>query len=130
MRVIVCGGRDYGGDAARNHVIGALEDMHRETPITAVIQGGAPGADLQGKLWAEMRGIKCVTVPADWNTHGKAAGPIRNRRMLTDFNPDMVVAFPGGRGTADMVRQATAAGVKVCSPSDVYNMSTGSALPK
>jgi hypothetical protein len=111
--VIVCGGRDYGDDDAWNHVIGVLESMHSETPITAVIQGGAPGADLQGKLWAGMHGIKCITIPADWYTHGKAAGPIRNKRMLTDFSPDVVVAFPGGRGTADMVRQAEAMGVKV-----------------
>jgi YspA, cpYpsA-related SLOG family len=126
VRVIVCGGRNYGNDAAWNHVLSVLEAMHAEHQITAVIQGGAPGADLQGALWAEMRGIKCVTVPADWNAHGKAAGPIRNKRMLTDFSPDVVVAFPGGRGTADMVRQAKAAGVDVLE----YSQSDASAEQK
>lgn len=43
---------------------------------------------------------------ADWKKHGKAAGPIRNGIMLRDGKPDMVVAFPGGRGTANMVDQA------------------------
>jgi hypothetical protein len=50
---------------------------------------------------------------ADWDANGKAAGPLRNQRMLEAFNPDMVLAFPGGRGTADMVRKAKRRGVKV-----------------
>lgn len=90
-----------------------LGDLHAETPITAVIEGGASGADMLGRCWAEMHHVKSVTVPADWATHGKAAGPIRNRRMLTDFKPDLVVAFPGGRGTANMIHQAERAGVRV-----------------
>lgn len=118
MRVIVCGGRGYNGDAPWNHVMTVLGDLHDETPIDTVIQGGAPGADLLGRCWAEMHKVKCVTVPADWATHGKAAGPIRNRRMLADFRPDLVIAFPGGRGTADMIRQAEAAGVKVMRASE------------
>ena len=113
QRVLVCGGRDYNGDQPWNHVMAVLGDLHDETPIAAIIQGGASGADCLARCWADMYGVKCVTVPADWETHGKAAGPIRNRRMLMDFKPDLVVAFPGGRGTADMVRQAREAGVPV-----------------
>jgi hypothetical protein len=90
-----------------------LGGIHASTPIDAVIEGGARGADFLGGCWADMHKVKRVTVPADWATHGNAAGPIRNRRMLTDFKPDLVVAFPGGKGTADMIRQAEAAGVKV-----------------
>ena len=111
IRVLVCGGRNYNGDAEWNHVMGVLSEIHRATPISAVIQGDASGADLLGRCWAEMYGVKCISVPADWNAHGRAAGPIRNKRMLTDFKPDLVVAFPGGRGTADMIRQAEAANV-------------------
>lgn len=113
MRVLVCGGRDYSGGKAYWHVGEVLSEIHDATPITAIIEGGARGADACARGWAAEEGVKCVTVPADWATHGKAAGPIRNRRMLTDFAPDLVVAFPGGRGTADMVRQAEAAGVPV-----------------
>jgi len=50
---------------------------------------------------------------ANWRTHGKAAGPIRNQQMLDEGRPHLVVAFPGGTGTADMVRRAKAAGVPV-----------------
>lgn len=113
MRVIVCGGRNYSGDAAANHVQSVLDAIHMGHIITTLIQGGAPGADFEAKLWAEMREVKCVTVPALWREHGRAAGPIRNKRMLTDFEPDVVVAFPGGKGTADMIKQAEAHGIEV-----------------
>lgn len=100
--------------------MGVLGDMNDKTPITAIIQGGASGADMLGRCFADMYKIKCITVPADWEKNGRAAGPIRNKRMLTDFKPDIVVAFPGGVGTANMVRQAKAVGVKIvkCSTSD------------
>jgi hypothetical protein len=113
MRVLVCGGRNYNGDAPWNHVMDVLGSIHDVTPIDAVIQGGALGADSLGRIWADMYGVKCITVPADWAAHGRAAGPIRNKRMLTDFKPDLVVAFPGGKGTANMIRQAEEAGVRV-----------------
>jgi hypothetical protein len=113
LRVLVCGGRNYNGSDEWNHVIGVLADIHRRETIVAIIQGGASGADLLGRCWAGMYNVKCVTVRADWHTHGRAAGPIRNKRMLDDFKPDLVVAFPGGRGTADMIQQAEAAGVAV-----------------
>lgn len=113
MRVLVCGGRNYNDDAAWNHITGVLEDLHREHGITAIIEGGAIGADRMGRHWADMRDVKCVTVYADWNTHGKAAGPIRNQRMINDFKPDLIVAFPGGKGTADMVNRAKVAGIKL-----------------
>lgn len=53
-----------------------------------------------------MRELRC-------RLEGKAAGPIRNQRMLDDGKPDRVLAFPGGRGTANMVKLAKAAGVPV-----------------
>jgi len=36
--------------------------------------------------------------------------------MLKDGRPDIVLAFPGGTGTADMMRRARAAGVRVVEP--------------
>lgn len=111
MRVLVCGGRDYSDSA---HIFRALDDLHEKRgPITLLIEGGASGADLVARSWAFHRYIQHVTERADWNRHGKAAGPIRNRAMLDNHSPDVVLAFPGGKGTADMVRQATARGVEV-----------------
>lgn len=50
---------------------------------------------------------------ADWEQCGRQAGPLRNARMLAEGRPDAVIAFPGGKGTADMVRKARAAGLPV-----------------
>lgn len=61
---------------------------------------------------ALARGITVEPHPADWKRHGRAAGPIRNQKMLEE-KPEMVVAFPGGKGTADMVKKAGQAGIEV-----------------
>lgn len=111
MRVIVCGGRNFRSPAQVFH---GLDRIHSDTPITELMQGGATGADQFAKEWAVTKQIKRFVCKADWDKHGKAAGPIRNARML-EWKPDLVIAFPGGRGTANMVKQATDAGVKVIS---------------
>lgn len=115
MRVLVCGGRDYDD---RDRVHNVLCDLNASRgPITCVIHGAATGADEEGMYWAQMMATvqKITHAPfvADWRAHGKAAGPLRNQRMLDEGRPDLVVAFPGGRGTADMVRRAEAAGIEI-----------------
>lgn len=113
MRVLVCGGRDY---YRRSDLFMALDALHRRKTITLVIHGAARGADSLAGEWACLNGIDVAEYPADWNKDGKAAGPIRNARMLSEGKPDGVVAFPGGRGTADMIGQAKRAGLKVWEP--------------
>lgn len=111
MRVLVCGGRDYSN---RECVFAVLDKLHVKTPVETLIQGGARGADALAMEWAAERKIEqVVTEYADWEEHGKAAGPLRNQRMLDVWHPDIVVAFPGGRGTADMVNRARRASVPV-----------------
>jgi hypothetical protein len=110
LRVLVCGGRDYGD---REALFAALDAIHAETPIGLVIQGEAPGADRLARAWAIHRRVRAMGFVADWAAHGKAAGPIRNRRRLAEGRPDLVIAALGGNGTDDMVRQARAAGVRV-----------------
>ena len=106
-RVIVCGGRNY---RDRNRVAAVLGRLDPGTDI--IVHGGAPGADRLAADVAAERGFAVEEHPADWDRHGKAAGPIRNQQML-DAGADLVIAFPGGRGTADMKRRARAAGVAV-----------------
>lgn len=113
LRVIVCGGRNW---RDRLSVHAALEKLNASRGIAAVIQGGAAGVDTFAAEWGFDRGVPVGTYNADWRAHGKGAGPIRNQRMLDEAAPDGVVAFPGGRGTADMVRRADAAGIKVWFP--------------
>lgn len=113
LRVLVCGGRDYAdGDA----VFRALDRVRAGRGIAILIHGAAPGADDLAGQWAHERGVPILPFPANWRGYGKGAGPIRNRQMLEEGRPDGVVAFPGGRGTADMIRQAEAAGVPVWRP--------------
>lgn len=109
-RVLVCGGRDFDDRAL---VFATLDHINAETPITAIIEGGARGADRLAYEWSRDRPLTIYTYPADWKRLGRAAGPIRNRDMLADGNPDLVVAFPGGPGTAHMVGLARKAGVRV-----------------
>lgn len=110
MRVLVCGGRDY-----RNYetVYEWIRDQVDFGGCVTVIHGGCSGADNVADYVAGELGLDIEVYPADWKRHGKAAGPIRNQQMLDDGKPDIVLAFPGGRGTADMVRRAKAAGVRV-----------------
>ncbi|AWL03387.1 DUF2493 domain-containing protein [Massilia oculi] len=110
MKLLVCGGRDFKNVSRVRHVLHAI---HAKRAVTLLIEGGAAGADRLAREWAVENGIPVQTFQADWKAHGKAAGPIRNGRMINEGKPDGVCAFPGGRGTANMVEQALEAGIKV-----------------
>lgn len=110
MRVLVCGGRSIlPGSPFRAKLFDVLD---RLLP-GVVIHGDSAGADALARAYAEERGIPEAVFPAKWTAHGKMAGPLRNQWMLTFGEPDVVVALPGGKGTADMVRRAENAGVPI-----------------
>src|SRR5687768_6467768 len=107
MIAIVCGGRNYTNDARIRQILdAAVERMG----LSTIIEGGATGADTLAREWALARGdVSVIEVPADWS-RGKGAGHARNSIMLTmlqrsDDNK-AVIAFPGGPGTANMVKIA------------------------
>lgn len=102
MKTVIAGGRGY---ALTKDDIMWLDTL----PISEVVSGGALGADIGGEQWARTKGISVKRFPADWATHGKAAGPIRNAQMAE--YADAVVLFPGGRGTASMRSEAKKAGL-------------------
>lgn len=113
MRVLICGGRDF-----QNYLLFArvMRNLEIELgPFTTVMHGGAKGADWCAHLWANspIGSKQEIEFPAAWDIHGRKAGPLRNQKMLDEGKPDLVVAFPGGRGTADMVRKARAAKIKI-----------------
>lgn len=105
MRVLVCGGRSF-------ETWGVVQKALAEVKPSVVIQGGAPGADRLAAKWADVNHVPLVTYPALWH-QGKKGGPVRNAFMLQDSRPDIVVAFPGGAGTRDMIAKAEAAGIPV-----------------
>lgn len=106
------GGRDYQDKEFAFHVFDRWRD---ERGIECIIEGGASGADALAGLWAKENGITLHTVPAEW-TLGKRAGMLRNLKMLVDYNPDVVIAFPGGNGTANMIALAYKHNVPVIHP--------------
>jgi predicted Rossmann-fold nucleotide-binding protein len=109
-RVLVCGGRDYDD---REQLYAALDKLHAKHRFSIVIAGGAKGADTLARDWAKLREVPVKVYVAAWERFGPKAGPIRNQRMLEKGKPDLVIAFPGGHGTADMVEKARQAGVEI-----------------
>jgi predicted Rossmann-fold nucleotide-binding protein len=109
MIVLVCGGREY-DDKERLYQV--LDRIASKVEIEVVVHGAARGADVLAGFWAADRGVEVRIHPADWIRYGKRAGYLRNMEMLEE-HPDLIVAFPGGKGTANMVRLARKAGVPV-----------------
>lgn len=129
MRVLVCGGRGFGliapglTDAEReNREVSARAERHclkaklmemKGKGMSLLIHGAAKGADTLAGAWADFNNVPTEVYPADWHRYGRSAGAIRNEEMLERGQPHLVVAFPGGRGTAHMVQISREAGVPV-----------------
>jgi len=119
MRVLVCGGRDFNDwNLLNDKLYWVLFEIGHGAKDTTIISGAARGADSLAIRFSHEYGTKLVSFPADWTAHGKAAGPIRNQQMIDDGKPDLVVAFPGGTGTADMVRRAKKHNIQVIEVQD------------
>lgn len=127
MIVLVCGGRNY---TDYRRVFAVLDELHKTHGIEAVIHGAASGADEWADGWATRHSRKNRRYPAKWkdlshpdavirgrrgHEYDATAGWRRNQHMLDvhGHEIDLVVAFPGNRGTKDMIRRAKAAGIKV-----------------
>lgn len=106
MIVLVCGGRDY----TDTKKVCQILDEH-VTKDDVIIQGGCSGADDLAYAWCKLAGVHCATMEPLWGHHGKAAGPLRNKALLS-LKPDKVIAFPGGAGTNDCLKQAEGLGIR------------------
>lgn len=121
--MLVSGSRDFTDrDAIYDYLNGVCFRVNVEWEDSfVVIQGGQTGADQFAQEWAAQdsdddNNVSCETFEADWTRYGRAAGPLRNTRMLLEGKPDLVLAFvnkPLGRsfGTLNMVQQTEAAGI-------------------
>ena len=119
-RVLVCGGRNFNDVPL---IWKTLDALHAERHFRLVIDGASDdvtgpyvGADYWAHQWALARlplGVEARRFHAEWKRLGRPAGPIRNTRMIEEGEPDLVVAFAGKKGTANMVAQARAAGIEV-----------------
>jgi hypothetical protein len=106
----VSGGREFDD---REYLYAELDRLQVEHQFSVIIEGEAKGADSLAGEWARHRGIALEPFPAKWEEEGRHAALIRNERMLVEGKPDLVVAFPGKRGTYHMCKLAEDAGVQV-----------------
>lgn len=140
MRILVCGGRNFGNLSALvadsvsraqvekeyNFILRSLDKLAQDDwpksepdqygnwlPRVTIISGGASGVDSVAIDWAVVNWCPFEEFKANWKRHGMGAGPIRNQMMLARGKPDLCIAFPGGRGTADMMRRVRIANIKV-----------------
>ena len=100
MRVIIAGSRDFGTDRHELELLRAIRESG--FLIEEVISGGARGMDSLGERWAKERGIPVTVFPADWEGHGRAAGPIRNAEMANIADALILVWDGESRGSANM----------------------------
>jgi ABC-type sugar transport system substrate-binding protein len=119
MRVLICGCRTYTDDVLFDVIMIGLaaraKVLHEDLVI---INGKAPGADTLADVKAGQLGVGTDPYPADWNRYGRAAGPIRNKQMLVEGQPDVVIAFldrpeAESKGTRNMIEQSEKAGILV-----------------
>lgn len=105
-RVLVCGGRTFNDWKTISRTLEVANP-------TMILHGNANGADMLAGVWAREKGLPYFVCPANWDYYHRSAGNIRNGWMI-DFIPiDTVIAFPGGKGTADMVAKAKAKNIPV-----------------
>lgn len=124
IRCIVAGGRGFDDWPLLKR---KLDAIFARQEVVEIVSGGAPGADTLGERYAAERGWPVARFPADWDDISVPGASARTRRDGTQYNANAgpmrnaemvayathLVAFPGGRGTADCVRQAREAGLVV-----------------
>lgn len=115
-RILITGSRHWDDPTPiADALTQAWEDLGRPGQVT-LVHGDCPtgGADRLAATQATQRGWAVEAHPADWDTHGRAAGPLRNQKMV-DLGADITLAFPGpnSRGTWDCIRRAQAEGIPV-----------------
>ena len=108
FRVIVAGGRDFANYELLKSVCDNMLSHKIETHQITIVSGGARGADALAIDYARdpSNNFNLVIMNADWDTHGKSAGYIRNTAMA-EFS-DALIAFwdSGSRGTKHMIEIA------------------------
>lgn len=114
FKLIIAGGRTYSDfNQVEASFLAYLEEHQLESKDMLIVSGGASGADRLGEQLAKKHGLAVKVFPADWNQHGKAAGPIRNKEMAT-FADGLLAFWDGAsRGTKSMIALAKGEGLTV-----------------
>ena len=101
MKLIIAGTRTLSPSLA---LIEELTSQFKEIPkITEVVSGKEPkGVDAAGERWAWCNKIPVKEFPADWDKHGRSAGPIRNKQMAKYADALLLIWDGESRGSASM----------------------------
>ena len=124
MKAIIAGGRKF---IPLKPDYLWLDDMHKKLGITMVMSGCATGADQFGEAWAKLHGIPVDAHPAEWTNINAKGAVVKQRRNGSFYNAlagfwrnqamadtaDVLLVFPGGSGTADMIFRARLKGMPV-----------------
>lgn len=106
-RIIIAGGRDFADESLFVEKVDKI--LGNETDIE-IISGHASDADSMGEKYAKTRNLKVKIMPAEWSAYGRAAGPIRNKKMLEYVSEEtpILIAFWNGKskGTKGMIELA------------------------
>jgi len=108
MKVIIAGTRykDYENKIPFDDYDLVVQSVSRSGfEIDEVVCGMAIGVDKLGERWARTNGIKIKEMPANWNAHGKAAGPIRNREMATYADAAIIIWDGTSNGSRNMINE-------------------------
>lgn len=116
MRIIIAGSRDFTDYKVMERTLYPLFDKYNLLEDSVIISGTARGADRLGEKFARDNDLSLIRMAADWETHGKKAGYIRNSEMSEVA--DMVICFTNGsKGTGHMINIAKKKGL----PTFVYD---------
>ncbi|RWZ87189.1 MAG: DUF2493 domain-containing protein [Hydrotalea sp. AMD] len=116
MRTIIAGSRNFNDYEL---LCAVIESCPWE--ITTIVSGKARGADSLGEKYAKDNDIPVDEFPANWNLHGKGAGPIRNQQMAENAEA-LIVLWDGiSTGTKDMISRARKSNLKIM----IYIYTTG-----
>lgn len=118
LRVCICGGRKFDDTKYFAEFMEWVFAPRVTLDNVTIVQGGATGADWLAKEWADIRKVNCQTYKAKWVRYGKRAGSVRNQEML-DSGLDFLIAFPGGTGTAHMMKICEEAGVPILTEENI-----------
>lgn len=109
MRIIIAGTRT----SSEAQVRVALQRCPWIGFVTAVVSGTARGADQYAEDWAREHHLKIARFPADWTTHGKRAGPVRNK-LMSENAEGLVAVWDGtSKGTRSMIQLAQRQGLRI-----------------
>ena len=106
MKIIICGGREFRLFTEHTLILTRLHQLFR---FTEIVSGRCAGADKDAEDWAKENHLPIKQFIPAWVAEGKKAGPLRNEEMAN--YADACIAFPGGKGTADMIDRALAHGL-------------------